>query len=153
MHEKQYNSDELHSPLNLMKKDMIVDAKSLMLTDMENPQFDIGMKFLSKKVLKQARHKYEVVRSYKCKVRKNDRIRLSAKCKQGCSWKLFASVMQGESTFQNKSYIPGHSCSKGFSSKNITLTFLSERYMGRIKDDPKIKKANASVRDIQRLGI
>ncbi|KAI5314220.1 hypothetical protein L3X38_043396 [Prunus dulcis] len=78
--------------------------------------------------------------SYECQVVKNDKFRLSVKCKEDCKWRLYASLMQGENTYQIKSYTPKHSCSKGFHNKNITSTFLSQRYMSRIKDDPKIKK-------------
>ncbi|KAM1507964.1 hypothetical protein ACFXTH_017328 [Malus domestica] len=153
MDEKQYNSDELHSPMNSDEEGYGRRCKKLNVdTDMENPQFDVGMKFPSKKVLKQAIQKYGVLGSYECKIGKNDRIRLSAKCKQGCSWRLFASVIQGENTFRIKSYTPSHSCSKDFSNKNITSTFLSERYTGRIKDDPKIKKTTLQSEIYRDLG-
>ncbi|KAB2595874.1 hypothetical protein D8674_031324 [Pyrus ussuriensis x Pyrus communis] len=141
MDEKQYNSHELHSLLNSDEEGYGRRCKEFNVdTDMENPQFD------------QAIQKYGVLGSYECKIGKNDRIRLSAKCKQDCNWRLFASVMQGENTFQIKSYTPGHACSKGFSNKNITSTFLSERYMVRIKDDPKIKKTTLQSEIYRDLG-
>ncbi|KAI5342935.1 hypothetical protein L3X38_010811 [Prunus dulcis] len=58
----------------------------------------------------------------------------------------------GENTYQIKSYTPKHSCSKGFHNKNITSTFLSQRYMSKIKDDPKIKKTTLQLEVHRKLG-
>ncbi|VVA39210.1 PREDICTED: LOC110786475, partial [Prunus dulcis] len=93
-----------------------------------------------KKVLKQAIQIYGVLGSYECKVVKNDKFR------------LYASLMQGENTYQIKSYTPKHSCSKGLHNKNITSTFLSQRYMSKIKDDPKIKKTTLQLEVHRELG-
>ncbi|XP_020417204.1 uncharacterized protein LOC18781319 [Prunus persica] len=153
MDEEKYNSDELHSASNSDEEGTTRRYKELNIdTDMDNPQFDVGMKFPSKKVLKQAIQIYGALRSYECKVVKNDKFRLSAKCKEGCKWRLYASLMQGENTYQIKSYTPKHSCSKGFHNKNITSTFLSQRYMSRIKDDPKIKKTTLQSEVHRELG-
>ncbi|KAI5342953.1 hypothetical protein L3X38_010829 [Prunus dulcis] len=153
MDEKQYNSDESHSTSNSDEEGTTRRYKEFNIdTDMDNPQFDVAMKFPSKKVLKQAIQIYGVLGSYECKVVKNDKFRLSAKCKEGCKWRLYASLMQGENTYQIKSYTPKHSCSKGFHNKNITSTFLSQRYMSKIKDDPKIKKTTLQLEVHRELG-
>ncbi|CAB4308672.1 unnamed protein product [Prunus armeniaca] len=78
--------DELHSTSNSDEEGKTRRYKEFNIdTDMDNPQFDVGMKFPSKKVLKQAVQIYGPLRSYECKVVKNDKARLSAKCKEGCN--------------------------------------------------------------------
>ncbi|KAL6290416.1 hypothetical protein ACE6H2_007926 [Prunus campanulata] len=78
-------------------------------SDLNNPKFEKGMLFGSKEDLKTALKNYSVMGNYAIKFVKNDKRRLTAKCKN-CTWMLHASVMQLEQTLQIKSFNDKHTC-------------------------------------------
>ena len=75
---------------------------------MENPVLKIGMKFSNAQVFRQAMKEWNVQNGYDIKYIRNENKRITAFCKVECGWRIHASPMQGEKTFQIKSLEPNH---------------------------------------------
>ncbi|VVA30163.1 PREDICTED: Transposase MuDR plant [Prunus dulcis] len=78
-------------------------------SDLNNPKSEKGMLFRSKEDLITALKNYSVMGNYAIKFVKNDKRRLTAKCRN-CTWTLHASFMQLEQTLQIKSFNDKHTC-------------------------------------------
>ncbi|XP_050106772.1 uncharacterized protein LOC126586117 isoform X1 [Malus sylvestris] len=69
-------------------------------------------------------------------MKKNDRGRVTAVCAVGCPWRLHASVMQNDTTWQIKVLNDKHICSRVWKNKYVTYKFIAEKYLNRFKDHP-----------------
>ncbi|KAL7253850.1 hypothetical protein ACSBR1_008236 [Camellia fascicularis] len=47
--------------------------------------------------------------------------------------------MQGERTFQIKSFQPKHACRRSYNNHLVNSTYLAHKYMDKLRDDPNIK--------------
>jgi hypothetical protein len=135
--EENYNSDGFASPTNSDGEGHTQRfAEFNPDTDMENPQFKIGMIFGSKHQLREAFENYVVMQGYEVKVTKNDAKRMQAKCLK-CKWSLWASFME-DKTLQIRSLTDKHTCSRSYSNPQATSSFLAKKYIDLIRDEPKI---------------
>ena len=57
-------------------------------------------------------------------------------CKQECGFRIHASPMQNESTFQIKSLKPLHSCGRTYDNHQVTSRYLSQKYIKRLRNSP-----------------
>ena len=64
----------------------------------------LGMRFGSPKELKRCLTNYFVSNGYPIKFDRNNHRRLLAHCEKGCLWRMYATYMQDERSFQIKSY-------------------------------------------------
>ncbi|KAM1470892.1 hypothetical protein ACFX11_041543 [Malus domestica] len=140
LEEKEHNSEELHSPHNSdddedsTERDPEFNAE----TDMDKPSFKIRMRFAQAKHLKTAIKRYSIYGGYDIDMKKNDRGMVTAVCAVGCPWRLHASVMQNDTTWQIKVLNDKHICSRVWKNKYVTYKFIAEKYLNRFKDHPGI---------------
>ncbi|KAG8388268.1 hypothetical protein BUALT_Bualt02G0108000 [Buddleja alternifolia] len=99
-------------------------------TDMENPQFRIGMVFTSPDEFKQVVRSHAVHWQRDIVFLKNDKRRVRAKCKgTKCPWVALASKMKNSTTFQIRTLNVKHKCGRTLSkNKFVTSKLLSQKY-------------------------
>jgi hypothetical protein len=73
-------------------------------TDMRKPDLVLSMKFPNSKLFREALREYVV----------NKKTKISVHCKNDCGWRLYASVVPGELTFQIKTFQYVCTCGKSF---------------------------------------
>ncbi|KAL2248474.1 UNVERIFIED_CONTAM: hypothetical protein Sindi_2699700 [Sesamum indicum] len=56
---------------------------------------------------------------------------------EGCEWKIHATKLKNEQTFQVNLYKDEHTCPQVFKVKNVKTSWLSERYLQDFKYNPK----------------
>ncbi|KAK8690553.1 hypothetical protein V6N13_074085 [Hibiscus sabdariffa] len=109
-------------------------------TDMMKPKFVKGLVFPNRTVLKEAIKQYGRVDRVEVKLKRNDNRRLQAICKEGCPWKLWAAPMNPkdskDQTWQIKTMVNCHTCSKSVSNSNITSKWMANYYIGKFMSEP-----------------
>ncbi|KAF9609482.1 hypothetical protein IFM89_016568 [Coptis chinensis] len=96
----------------------------------------IGMKFGSKEELKELLKAYVVTHGYDIRLFRSGTKLLEAVCK-GCDWRLWATWMQCEKSFQIKSLKSKHECSRSVKLTAINAAWLAKHYFDRITTNPK----------------
>ncbi|KAL2235316.1 UNVERIFIED_CONTAM: hypothetical protein Sindi_1263800, partial [Sesamum indicum] len=105
---------------------------------MYDPALELGMIFSSKKEFKKAVQSHAIKSKRTVKFTKNDSFRMYAVCSgEGCEWKIHATKLKNEQTFQVNLYKDEHTCPQVFKVKNVKTSWLSERYLQDFKSDPK----------------
>ncbi|KAK9999870.1 hypothetical protein SO802_019473 [Lithocarpus litseifolius] len=83
-------------------------------TGMSNPQLCKGMKFLNGKVFKAALREYAVKKTVDIKFKLNEKTKVFVHCKYKCGWRVYASQISGELTFQIKTMVLTCTCGRTF---------------------------------------
>ncbi|XP_022862113.1 uncharacterized protein LOC111382388 [Olea europaea var. sylvestris] len=115
----------------------------------KNPHLEVGLLFSSFEELKSVLKDYAVFNGVEPILKRNDKDRVHCVCKDGCTWRLWASKLQGEKTVQIKTYVPKHTCFRVRTNKNATFKWLVEYYLDDFRADPewKIKHFRSTVRN------
>lgn len=103
------------------------------------PVFELGMKFSSKTLLREAVHSHAIATMRNINIKKNDLKRLHAKCAaEKCDWKLHALKEVGEEgTFWINLYNDKHTCCKSYHVKNMKSSWIARKHIKKFKSDPK----------------
>ncbi|KAK8694272.1 hypothetical protein V6N13_071826 [Hibiscus sabdariffa] len=108
--------------------------------DMKKPKFVKGLVFPNRIVLNEAIKQYETVNRLEVKLKKNDKQRLQATCKEGCPWKLWTTPLNSKNnmsqTRQIKTMVNSHNCSKAVANRNITTKWMAKYYIGKFMSEP-----------------
>ncbi|KAL4366263.1 hypothetical protein GQ457_05G026550 [Hibiscus cannabinus] len=108
--------------------------------DMVKPKFVKGLVFPNMIELKQAIKQYGMVDWVEVKLKRNGNRRLQAICKEGCPWKLRATPMNPKDsknqTWQIKTMVNCHTCSKSVSNSNMTSKWMANYYIGKFTSEP-----------------
>nr|KAJ0220123.1 hypothetical protein LSAT_V11C200099760 [Lactuca sativa] len=101
------------------------------------------MRFSSPAELKSSLSNYAVAHGYDLYYEKNDKDKLLVKCCKGkrpqCPFRLWASWMKDEQTFQIKSLREDHSCSRAFKLGSIvTYKWIGKQFVTDIMESPKM---------------
>jgi hypothetical protein len=83
-------------------------------TDMRKPDLVLSMKFPNSKLFREALREYVVNKAVDIKFKLNEKTKISVHCKNDCGWRLYASVVPGELTFQIKTFQSVCTCGKSF---------------------------------------
>uniref|UniRef100_A0A2N9J8Y1 Transposase MuDR plant domain-containing protein n=1 Tax=Fagus sylvatica TaxID=28930 RepID=A0A2N9J8Y1_FAGSY len=83
-------------------------------TGMRKPDLVLGMKFPNSRVFREALREYVVNKAVDIKFKLNEKTKISVYCKNDCGWRLYASVVPGELTFQIKTFQSVCTCGKSF---------------------------------------
>lgn len=111
-------------------------------TDMEDPQFKVGMFFSTPQEFKAAVKQHAIKHQRQVKMVKNDKRRIRAKCfgsidpENPCKWVVYAAKVMTESTYQVRTYKPIHKCGKTYSNRNVTSTVIAKSYMDDLRINP-----------------
>ena len=97
------------------------------------------MKFATPQIFRKAMPESNIQHGYVIKYIRNANSRITVVCKHGCGWRLHASPMQGERTFQIKSFQPKHACGRSYNNHLVNSTYLAHKYMDKFRNDPNIK--------------
>ncbi|KAH0709663.1 hypothetical protein KY284_011090 [Solanum tuberosum] len=104
--------------------------------DGDNPILALELTFGSKREFKDAVATHEIKKEEGkyIKWNKNDKERIRAKCiHKECKWKIMASKMQRDKSFQIKTYDPTHTCKEWHhENRIITPSFIVRKYLNEI---------------------
>ncbi|KAL0396290.1 UNVERIFIED_CONTAM: hypothetical protein Scaly_0077400 [Sesamum calycinum] len=98
----------------------------------------VGMKFASGKIFREVLRDWCVRHGYDLEFIGNETQRITAKCKKGCNWRIHASPIQNEQTFQIKSLKGEHNCARTYVNSLAQSKYLAKRMEGAIRDKPNI---------------
>ena len=103
------------------------------------PHFElkVGQKFSNFRVFRYVLIEWLVREGYEVDWVKNYSKKIIAKCAKGCSWRIRATPVQGETTFQIKSLKGQHVCARDYNNKHATAKYLSVKYQDKIRGDPQ----------------
>ncbi|KAG8374214.1 hypothetical protein BUALT_Bualt11G0107800 [Buddleja alternifolia] len=106
----------------------------------KNPDLELGLVFDSKQQAKFAIQSHCLRRGMMVQFEKNDGSRLRAKCKnKGCVWTVHVSLMQGDHTWQIKTYNPEHSnCYWNYNNKSLRSNWIGKTFVKKFKSNPKL---------------
>ncbi|KAL7585933.1 uncharacterized protein LOC111921312 [Lactuca sativa] len=101
------------------------------------------MKYSTTVELKYSLSCYAVANGYDLWYEKNDKTRLLVRCCKGkhptCPFRLYASWMKEEHTFQIKSLITEHKCSRAFKLGSIvTYKWIGKQFVNDVLESPKL---------------
>ncbi|XP_022887999.1 uncharacterized protein LOC111403646 [Olea europaea var. sylvestris] len=72
------------------------------------------------------------------KYKKDDTLRLRAKCKGECLWVLYATKERFKTTRVIKTYVTEHICSMVYKNFRVTFTYLADRYLSDWRSEPNM---------------
>ena len=63
-------------------------------------------------------------------------IRICRSKSEGCSWRVYGSLVTGEKTFMVKSLNPTHSCTRKYKSSIVTSRWIVDRMVHKFRTQP-----------------
>lgn len=115
----------------------------------------LGMRFKDPSQLKSMLCNYAVANGYQLCFEKNDRKRLLVKCCKGeCTFRLWASWMSDEASFQIKSLKPVHKCARNYKlGSMVTYAWIGSHYTREflLRQKMSVRKLRTAVS--QKFGI
>ncbi|CAI9267999.1 unnamed protein product [Lactuca saligna] len=98
---------------------------------------------------------YAVANGYQLCFEKNDRTRLLVRCSKGaCTFRLWASWMSDEESFQIKSLKADHNCARNFKFGSlVTYAWIGSHYTKEIVESQKISVRKLRLKVMAKFGI
>ena len=90
-------------------------------TGMSNPKLCKGMKFPNGKAFRAALKEYTVKKPVDIKFKHNEKTKVSVHCKYECGWRIYASQIAEELTFQIKTMVPTCTCRRTFNHSHFYI--------------------------------
>lgn len=107
--------------------------------DMKAVELTSGLRFNSRKVLKEAILNYSLQKHYDLVYMKNDKVRINVGCSM-CRWELNAGQdLEDDDAWQIKSVSRSHTCSRTFKNRLVTESWLANNYLDKVLRNPKFK--------------
>ncbi|XP_073152316.1 uncharacterized protein [Henckelia pumila] len=106
---------------------------------MKNFSLVVGMKFKSAKEFREVLRDHSVRQGYELVLKKNERTRITGECKNGCNWRIHASLVMGGSIFQIKTISGQHNCARINENKLANYRYLGRRIEKIVRDNCDIK--------------
>nr|CAD1827345.1 unnamed protein product [Ananas comosus var. bracteatus] len=111
--------------------------------DLERAKLKLGMKFASAAEFRTLLRNNAISSGYDFYFVKNDGDRVTVKCKKdsigqkiSCGWRVHASWNAYEECFQIKSLQSEHKCDRQFKNNQATLSWIANKYLDQLRDDP-----------------
>ena len=99
-------------------------------TGMSNPQLCKCMKFPNGNIFRTTLRKYAVKKLVDIiKFKLNEKTKILIHCKYECGWKVYASQILWELTFQIKTMVPNCTCGRKFKHSQVTSTYVAKKYL------------------------
>ena len=105
-------------------------------TDISNPELCKAIKFLNGKVFRATLREYVVRKPVDIKFKLNEKTKVSVHCKYECDWRVYASQIAGELTFQIKTMVPTCTCGRTFKHSQVTSTYVAKKYLDDFNKNP-----------------
>ncbi|XP_027121979.2 uncharacterized protein [Coffea arabica] len=100
-------------------------------------ELKVRQKFFNFIVFRYVLVEWLVRKRYEVEWVKNYSKKIIAKCAKGCSWRIRATPIQGETTFQITSLKGQHVCVRYYNNKHTTIKYLSAKYQDKIRCNSK----------------
>ncbi|XP_073138161.1 uncharacterized protein [Henckelia pumila] len=97
------------------------------------------MKFKSAQEFMEVLRDHSVRKGYELVLKKNERSMITCECKNGCDWRIHASLVMGGPTFQIKTIKGKHTCAISNENKLANSRYLAKRIHKIVRDNPDIK--------------
>ncbi|KAL0378605.1 UNVERIFIED_CONTAM: hypothetical protein Sradi_3166000 [Sesamum radiatum] len=120
--------------------------------NMENVELSVGFKFPTRKKYREVLRDWSVIKGWDLKFIKNEKYKITATCKNGCDWRIYASSVMKTTTFQIKSIKGVHTCAHRTENRQANYKYLKKRIENIIKGNPNeglISLKNKIRRDVQ----
>ena len=104
-------------------------------TGISNPQLCKGMKFPNGKVFKATLREYAMKKPMDIKFKLNEKTKISVYYKYECGWRVYASQISRELTFQIKTMVPTYTCGRTFKHSQVTSTYVARKYLDDFNKD------------------
>ncbi|XP_052735479.1 uncharacterized protein LOC108341416 [Vigna angularis] len=105
-------------------------------------KWEVGIYFAEKQDILEAIKDYALDNGRNIHFVKNDKQRIRLKCvgaKGKCPWKLYFGYMKAVKTWQLRTMVDNHTCSREFNLKLIDAKWLSKKIHKTITDNPTVK--------------
>ena len=93
------------------------------------------MKFPNGKVFKAALSEYVVKKPMDIKFKLNEKTKISVYYKYECGWRVYASQISRELTFQIKTMVPTYTCGRTFKHSQVISTYVARKYLDDFNKD------------------
>nr|KAJ0193793.1 hypothetical protein LSAT_V11C800402570 [Lactuca sativa] len=115
----------------------------------------LGMRFKGPGQVKSMLCNYVVANGYQLCFEKNDRTRLLVRCSKGaCTFRLWASWMSDEESFQIKSLKADHNCARNFKFGSlVTYAWIGSHYTKETVESQKISVRKLRLKVMAKFGI
>lgn len=117
--------------------------------DMENPRLVEGMVFPTVTAFRALLKEFHIREGCQYTYLKNEATRVTVICKEECGFRLHASPMHGEKSFQIKKIRADHSCTRKYINKYATSKWIAGKYMDVLTDEPD-KNVKTLKNDVKR---
>ncbi|XP_058228013.1 uncharacterized protein LOC131336247 [Rhododendron vialii] len=117
--------------------------------DMENPRLMEGMVFPNVTAFKALFKEFHIREGCEYTYLKNESTRVTIICKEKCGFRLHASPMLGEKSFQIKNIRADHCCTRKYINKYATSKWIAGKYMEVLTDEPD-KNVKTLKNDVKR---
>ena len=87
------------------------------------------MNFPNGKVFKAALREYVVQKPVDIKFKFNEKTKVSVHYIYECGWRVYASQISWELTFQIKTMVPTCTCGRTFKHSQVTFTYVARKYL------------------------
>ncbi|KAH7514649.1 hypothetical protein FEM48_Zijuj11G0111800 [Ziziphus jujuba var. spinosa] len=134
-----YDSDQLASLPSSSDEDEVNTHIPVYSTQGANLEMHVGMKFASHIEFKEYLVIYALSGGWNIIFTKNASWRVTTVCKEGCPWRVHASDMQAQETFQIKTLQEEHICTRSLTNKFVKSKWLAKRYFNDFKENPNMK--------------
>ncbi|KAK1370160.1 hypothetical protein POM88_036252 [Heracleum sosnowskyi] len=108
-------------------------------TPMELIDFQPGLIFTSRQLLRDAIRNYGVAKQRRVFIKRSDFKRLQAKCRDNCKWELWASRLQNDEAYQVKTYQREHNCIIVSKQRMVKADWLAKEFGNIIRSNPRWK--------------
>ncbi|KAI8554265.1 hypothetical protein RHMOL_Rhmol05G0084700 [Rhododendron molle] len=117
--------------------------------DMKNPKLLEGMIFPNVHAFRALLKEFHIREGCEYTYLKNEATRVTVICKEKCGFRLHASLMHGEKSFQIKKINADHCCTTKYMNKYATAKWIADKYIDNLIDEPN-KKVKTLKNDVRR---
>ncbi|KAG8379207.1 hypothetical protein BUALT_Bualt07G0064600 [Buddleja alternifolia] len=96
----------------------------------------LGMKFVPREKYREVLRDWAVRNGWDLKFIANEKKKITAVCKHGCSWRIHASHRQGSTTYQVKTLRGVHTCSYKTENAQANYKYIGKRIENMVRDNP-----------------
>ncbi|KAH7833554.1 hypothetical protein Vadar_007510 [Vaccinium darrowii] len=109
-------------------------------TDIDNPQFLVGMEFKTHALFRDAVKKHGIKCGKVIKFLKSDKSKVRVVCRGGkrnvCSWLIYVAYVPADKVFRVKTYVGTRTCTGSYHVPCVSTKWICKKYTGRIRSNP-----------------